>query len=92
MTRSQNAIRHPQDGHAHTSDRGRHTRDHDHAQDLRKASRRSLIAVLVMLCIHMTIEVIGGMLSGSLGLLAHAAHMTTDAVAVGLALFAMWDC
>ena len=38
----------------------------------------------------MTIEVIGGMLSGSLGLLAHAAHMTTDAVAVGLALFAMW--
>ena len=90
MTRSQNAIRHPQDGHAHTSDRGRHTRDHDHAQDLRKASRRSLIAVLVMLCIHMTIEVIGGMLSGSLGLLAHAAHMITDAVAVGLALFAMW--
>ena len=43
-----------------------------------------------MLCVHMTIEIVGGYVSGSLGLLAHAAHMMTDAVAVGLALFAMW--
>lgn len=43
-----------------------------------------------MLCVHMSIEIIGGIMSGSLGLLAHAAHMITDAVAISLALAAMW--
>ena len=38
----------------------------------------------------MGIEIAGGILSGSLGLLAHATHMITDAVAIGLALFAIW--
>jgi cobalt-zinc-cadmium efflux system protein len=38
----------------------------------------------------MIVEVVGSVMSGSLGLLAHAAHMLTDAVAVSLALFAMW--
>ena len=82
------------DSHAHGGPVGdlerRQGHDHDHTQSLRKTGRRSLVAVLVMLCVHMTIEVVGGYISGSLGLLAHAAHMMTDAVAVGLALFAMW--
>ena len=64
--------------------------DHDREHDLRKVGQRSLIVVLIMLCMHMTIEVAGGILSGSLGLLAHATHMITDAVAVCLALAAMW--
>lgn len=38
----------------------------------------------------MFVEVIGGVLSGSLALLADAAHMLTDAAAILLALFAMW--
>ena len=63
---------------------------HDHSHDYRAASRRSLMLVLVLISCHMTIEVTGGILSGSLGLLAHATHMVTDAVAIGLALFAMW--
>lgn len=67
-----------------------HSHKHDHEQDLRKVGKRSLLVVLVLLCIHMTIEIFGGILSGSLGLLAHAAHMITDAVAIVLALFAMW--
>ena len=58
--------------------------------DYRSAGRRSLIIVLILLCCHMGIEIAGGILSGSLGLLAHAAHMMTDVVALGLALFAMW--
>ena len=38
----------------------------------------------------MVAEIIGGILSGSLALLADAAHMFTDAAAIALALFAMW--
>ena len=38
----------------------------------------------------MFVEVVGGILSGSLALLADAAHMLTDAAAIALALFAMW--
>ena len=35
-------------------------------------------------------EVIGGIISGSLALLADAGHMVTDALAIGLALVALW--
>ena len=38
----------------------------------------------------MLVEVVGGLLANSLALLADAAHMVTDAAAIGLALFAMW--
>ena len=38
----------------------------------------------------MIAEVIGGILSGSLALLADAGHMVTDAMAIGLALVALW--
>lgn len=36
----------------------------------------------------MVVEVVGGLISGSLALLADAGHMLTDAVGVGLALLA----
>lgn len=38
----------------------------------------------------MVVEVIGGLLSGSLALVADAGHMLTDSAAIGLALFATW--
>jgi cobalt-zinc-cadmium efflux system protein len=38
----------------------------------------------------MVVEVIGGLLTGSLALLADAAHMLTDAGGLALALFAIW--
>ena len=38
----------------------------------------------------MVVEIVGGVLSGSLALLADAGHMATDAGAIGLALLAMW--
>ena len=63
---------------------------HVHSHDVRAASRRSLYLVLGLISCHMTIEIVGGILSGSLGLLAHATHMVTDAVAISIALFAMW--
>ena len=38
----------------------------------------------------MLVEVVGGLLSGSLALIADAGHMLTDSAAIGLALFATW--
>ena len=38
----------------------------------------------------MAIEVIGGLLTQSLALLADAGHMLTDVAALGLSAFAMW--
>ena len=38
----------------------------------------------------MIAELIGGILSGSLALLANAGHMITDALALALALVALW--
>lgn len=46
------------------------------------------IALALTLC-YMTAEVVGGLLTGSLALLADAAHMLTDAGGLALALFAI---
>lgn len=56
----------------------------------RSASRRSLTIALVLTFGYMLAEVIGGLASGSLALIADAGHMLTDSAAIGLALLAMW--
>ena len=71
-------------GHGHGHDH------HDHSHDYREAGRRSLYISLFLIGSFMIAEVIGGILSGSLALLADAAHMVTDALAIALALFALW--
>ena len=64
--------------------------DHDHAHDLRGAGKRSLIIALTLITTYMFAEVVGGVLSGSLALIADAGHMLTDALAIVMALIAMW--
>ena len=64
--------------------------NHDHSHDFRDASRRSLLIALALITSYMIAEVIGGLLSGSLALLADAGHMLTDAAAIAMALIAMW--
>ncbi|MEC8856956.1 MAG: cation diffusion facilitator family transporter [Chloroflexota bacterium] len=61
-----------------------------HAHDHRSASRRSLSFALALIMIYMVVEVVGGLISGSLALLADAGHMLTDGAAIGLALLAIW--
>ncbi len=61
----------------------------DSRQD-RTQQRRSLLIVLLMTGTFMVIEVIGGLLTQSLALLADAGHMLTDVAALGLSAFAMW--
>ena len=63
--------------------------NHDHSYELRSAGKRNLIAAFVLIAGFMLVEVIGGILSGSLALLADAGHMLTDAASIALALLAM---
>ena len=72
-------------GHRHVHGHGHH--DHDH--DLRGASRRGLKTALILIATFMVVEVIGGVISGSLSLLADAGHMLTDAASIVLALVAL---
>lgn len=65
-----------------------HDHDHGHAADLRDVSRRRLLFALALTASFLVVEVVAGILSGSLALLSDAGHMLTDAGALGLALWA----
>lgn len=62
---------------------------HDHSH-VHAAGERSLRWVLLITGAFMFAELAGGLLSGSLALLADAAHMFADVGAIGLSLFALW--
>jgi cobalt-zinc-cadmium efflux system protein len=61
---------------------------HNHAAELRDMSRRRLFLALTLTASFLIVEVVAGILSGSLALLSDAGHMLTDAGALGLALWA----
>src|SRR5688572_24647469 len=62
---------------------------HDHAPGVRGTGNRRLLAIsLAITSIVMVVQIVGAMLSGSLALLADAAHMFTDAAALVIALLA----
>jgi len=66
---------------------------HDHSLDglaRHRADGGRLIAAFVVILVFMVLEVIGGLISGSLALLADAGHMMTDAFALALAASAHW--
>jgi cobalt-zinc-cadmium efflux system protein len=73
------------DGH----DQHEHDGPH-HRHGFRTASRRALRTALVLLSAAFAAETIGGLWSGSLALLADAAHLLTDIAAVAAALLAQW--
>ena len=58
----------------------------DHARELRQTSKRRLTIAFVLVAGYMLVEVAGGILSGSLALLAAAGHMLADSAAIGIAL------
>ena len=57
---------------------------------MRAGSRRALALALGITALYTVVEVAGGLVTGSLALLADAAHMLSDNVALALALFAVW--
>jgi cobalt-zinc-cadmium efflux system protein len=64
-----------------------HGHDHSHG---RAANRRALALALVLTTTFTIAEVVGGLLTGSLALLADAGHMLSDDLSLALALFAGW--
>jgi len=67
-----------------------HAHPHRPADDheTRKRSRRSLTLVLCLTAAFTVVEVVGGVLTDSLALLADAGHMLSDSIALGVALIA----
>jgi cobalt-zinc-cadmium efflux system protein len=63
---------------------------HRHRETAAARSRGALRATLALTGAVMVVEVVAGFLTGSLALLADAAHMLTDVAGLGLALFATW--
>lgn len=70
-------------GHEHHD----HGHTHDHDAELRAVSRRRLWIALAIITAFLIIEIVGGILTDSLALLADAGHMFTDALALALAIF-----
>ena len=68
--------------HVHTDKGSPHERDDD--------ARRSLQTALAITAVVLVIELIGGIYSNSLALLADAGHMFTDVAALSLSSFAIW--
>ena len=68
-------------------ERGEHE-NNDRPQE--RVNRRPLAIALAITTVFLIAEVIGGLLTNSLALLADAGHMATDVAALGLALFAVW--
>ena len=81
-------------GHSPPDTRGRGPagRGHSHQHGLTATGRhrRALTAVLALTTLIAIAEVIGALITGSLVLIADAAHMTADAAGVGLALLAAY--
>jgi cobalt-zinc-cadmium efflux system protein len=66
-----------------------HGHRHGHAHDHRSASRQALLIVLGLTLAFTVVEVVGGIFTDSLALLADAGHMVSDAFSIGLALVAV---
>ena len=67
-----------------------HAQAQVHAHDARAHDRRRLALVLVLSALYVVAELLGGLFTGSLALLADAGHMLADVGALALALFAFW--
>ncbi|HVS28517.1 MAG TPA: cation diffusion facilitator family transporter [Solirubrobacteraceae bacterium] len=67
---------------------GAHAGHGQHRHAPPTADRRPLALALALILVFMTGEVVAGILASSLALLSDAAHMLTDAAALGLALVA----
>lgn len=65
-----------------------HARDHSHVPTVTKDNERKTLISFFIIFIFMIVEAVGGVISGSLALLADAGHMLTDAIALGLAYVA----
>ncbi|MGB5628318.1 MAG: cation diffusion facilitator family transporter [Woeseiaceae bacterium] len=76
---------HEHHGHDHDHD---HAHSHAHVSEASEGNLRRVMIALVLTGTFMIVEVVGGIISGSLALLADAGHMLTDTMALALAAVA----
>ena len=71
--------------HSHNRHHSHDHQGHSHTPRVSAGNERKVLLSFVLIFSFMIVEVIGGLLSGSLALLADAGHMLTDAAALALA-------
>jgi cobalt-zinc-cadmium efflux system protein len=71
--------------HSHGHD---HCGHHGHSHST--ANRKRLLLTLILAAGYMVAEIVGGLLSNSLALLADAGHMLSDVASLALSVFAIW--
>ena len=67
-----------------------HSHGHGMPGGERSADRRALTIALALTATYTVAEIVGGVMTDSLALLADAGHMLSDNVSIALALFAVW--
>ena len=68
-----------------------HSHGHDHCgHSPSTANRKRLLLTLILAAGYMVAEIIGGLISNSLALLADAGHMFSDVASLALSVFAIW--
>lgn len=77
---------HAHAGHEHHA----HHQHEDADVPATRVNRRPLAIALGISATFLVVEVVGGLLTNSLALLADAGHLATDVAALGLALFSGW--
>jgi cobalt-zinc-cadmium efflux system protein len=63
---------------------------HNPEQPTERVNRRPLVIALLITSLFLVVEFVGGLITGSLALMADAGHMATDVAALSLSLFAIW--
>jgi len=78
------------DGHEHVGDHHHaHGHHHGHSHGAAVDDERRVGWAFVIIFVFMLIEVVGGLMAGSLALLADAGHMVSDAAALGMSWAAL---
>jgi len=76
------------DSHAH-GHAGHHHGPGGHSHGAGVTDERLVVLAFGIIVVFLVVEVVGGLLSGSLALLADAGHMVSDAAALGFSWFAL---
>ena len=74
-------------GHPHHGGHAHHGHAHHHGAGT--TDERRIFTAFLIIALFMVVEVAGGLLSGSLALLADAGHMVSDAAALGMSWLAL---
>jgi len=77
------------DDHHHHDHEEAHGHDHDHSHDYRSVDRRVLGISLLITFTTMIVEIVYGLLAGSLALISDAIHMFTHSFALGISWLAI---